>query len=133
MPRQIFVNFAVKDLERSKKFFAGLGFSFNPQFTDENAACMVIEENSIYSMLHTEKFYQTFLDGRSIADPRKSTEVMTCISCASREEVDTMVAKAKAGGGKAYREATDHGFMYHHGFEDPDGHIWEVVHLKGSR
>jgi predicted lactoylglutathione lyase len=93
MPRQIFVNFAVKDLERSKKFFAG----------------------------------------RSIADPRKSTEVMTCISCASREEVDTMVAKAKAGGGKAYREATDHGFMYHHGFEDPDGHIWEVVHLKGSR
>jgi predicted lactoylglutathione lyase len=87
MPRQIFVNFAVKDLERSKKFFAGLGFSFNPQFTDENAACMVIEENSIYSMLHTEKFYQTFLDGRSIADPRKSTEVMTCISCASREEV----------------------------------------------
>jgi predicted lactoylglutathione lyase len=131
MARQIFVNFAVQDLERSKKFFAGLGFAFNPQFTDENAACMIIEENSIYAMLHTEKFFRTFLDGRAIADPRKSTEVMTCFSCASREEVDALVAKAQAGGGKAYRQATDHGFMYHHGFEDPDGHIWEVVHLKG--
>ncbi len=132
MPRQIFVNFAVKDLERSKKFFAGLGFAFNPQFTDENAACLIIEDKSIYAMLHTEKFFRTFLDGRSLADPAKSTEVMTCISCASREEVDRLVAKAAAGGGKAYRKATDHGFMYHHGFEDPDGHLWEVVHLKGA-
>jgi hypothetical protein len=82
-------------------------------------------------MLHTEKFFQTFLDGRSIAEPRKSTEVMTCLTCASREEVDGMVAKAVAGGGKAYRTATDHGFMYHHAFEDLDGHIWEVAHLKG--
>jgi predicted lactoylglutathione lyase len=131
MARQIFVNFAVKDLPRTKEFFAGLGFGFNPQFTDENAACMVIEENSIYAMLHTEKFFQTFLDGRSIAEPRKSTEVMTCMTCASREEVDTMVAKAVASGGKAYRNATDHGFMYHHAFEDLDGHIWEVAYLKG--
>ncbi|HWA38208.1 MAG TPA: VOC family protein [Burkholderiales bacterium] len=132
MPRQIFVNFAVKDLERSKTFFAGLGFSFNPRFTNDDAACMVIEENSIYAMLHTEKFFQTFLDGKAIADPRRSTEVMTCLSCASKDEVDRMVARASASGGKAYRQATDHGFMYHHAFEDPDGHIWEVAYLKGE-
>jgi predicted lactoylglutathione lyase len=132
MARQIFINLPVKDLDRTKKFFAGLGFSFNPQFTDEKAACMVIEENSIYAMLLTESFFKTFLGDRSIADARKTTEVLNCFSCSSREEVDALVAKAKAGGGKAYREAVDHGFMYQHAFEDPDGHIWEVMHWKGQ-
>jgi predicted lactoylglutathione lyase len=132
MKRQIFVNLAVRDLERAKDFFGSLGFGFNPQFTDDKAACMVIEPDSIYAMLHTEPFFKTFLDGRSIADPSKSTETMLCLSCASDREVDETVARARAAGGRAYRNATDHGFMYHHAFEDPDGHIWELVHLRSQ-
>jgi predicted lactoylglutathione lyase len=127
--RQIFVNLPVKDLERSKKFFASLGFSFNPQFTDENAACLVIENDSIYAMLLTEPFFKTFTP-RAIADAKKSTEVLVALSCASDQEVKDLVAKAERAGGKAVREPKDHGFMYEHAFEDPDGHIWELVHMR---
>jgi len=123
-PRQIYVNLPVKDLERSKAFFAALGFSFNPQFTDANAACLVIGDN-IYAMLLAEPFFRTFTS-KQIVDTRTSIEVLVALSCDSRAEVDTMVEKAVAAGGKPARDAKDHGFMFERAFEDPDGHTWEV-------
>ena len=131
MNKQIFVNLPVKDLNKSKAFFAALGYTFNPQFTDENAACMIISEGSIYAMLLTEDFFKTFTSKR-IANAQAVTEVLTCLSCESREEVDGLVAKALAAGGKAPRAAQDHGFMYSHGFEDLDGHIWELAYMNGK-
>ena len=128
--RQIFVNLPVKDLERSKRFFAGLGFSFNPQFTDDKAACLVIEKDVIHAMLITEPFFKTFIPSREIADAKKATEVLVALSCTSDQEVKDLVAKASASGGKPAREPKDHGFMYEHAFEDPDGHIWELVHMR---
>ena len=129
--RQIFVNLPVRDLERSKTFFGRLGFSFDPKFTDDKAACVVIEEDSIYAMLLTEPFFKTFAP-RAVADAKTSSEVLVCLSCSSKDEVDGLVAKASQGGGKVLREPQDHGFMYQHAFEDPDGHIWELVHMKGQ-
>jgi len=124
MARKIFVNLPVRDLERSKAFFSALGFSFNPQFTNEQGACMVISED-IYAMLLTEPFFQTFTK-KPVSD-RKSTEVLICLSCDSREEVDMLVKKAVAAGGKTPNAPQDHGFMYGHGFEDIDGHGWELM------
>ena len=127
MNRQIFVNLPIADMERSKAFFAALGFAFNPQFTNEQGACMVIDEN-IYAMLLVKPFFRTFID-TEIADARESTEVLVCLSCSSRAEVDDLVRKAVAAGGKPHRQPQDHGFMYGHGFRDPDGHVWELVHM----
>ena len=125
MARKIFVNLPIKDMKRSQAFFSALGFSFNPQFTNEQGACMVITED-IYAMLLVEPFFQTFTK-KAIADASKSTEVLVCLSCESRAEVDELVKKALAAGGKAPNAPQDHGFMYGHGFEDPDGHIWELM------
>lgn len=125
MARKIFVNLPIKDMKRSQAFFSALGFSFNPQFTNEQGACMVITED-IYAMLLVEPFFQTFTK-KAIADAQKSTEVLVCLSCESRAEVDELVQKALAAGGKAPNAPQDHGFMYGHGFEDPDGHIWELM------
>lgn len=127
MARQIYVNLPVKDLERSKAFFAHLGFSFNPQYSNEVAACMVVADD-IFVMLLGEPFFATFTT-KPICDARSSTEVLVCLSCASRAEVDDLVARALAAGGTAPRRPQDHGFMYGHGFEDPDGHIWELVYM----
>ena len=123
--KQIFVNLPVKNLEKSKAFFAALGYTFNEQFTDANAACMVIQEGSIHAMLLVEDFFKTFTD-KSLTDTSKSTEVLLCLSCESRAEVDEMVAKAVAAGGTVPREPQDYGFMYGHGFQDIDGHLWEL-------
>ena len=131
MNKQIFINLPVKDLEKSKAFFTSLGYTFNPQFTNDSGACMIISENSIYAMLLTEEFFKTFIN-KQIAKANEVTEVLTCLSCESREEVDAMVAKAGAAGGKAHREPQDHGFMYAHGFEDLDGHIWELAWMSGQ-
>ena len=131
MNSKIFVNLPVKDLDRSKAFFSALGYQFNAQFTDENAACMVICDDSIYAMLLVEDFFKTFTS-KPIASAHEVTEVLTCLSCDSREEVDTLVAKAIAAGGKAPRPPQDHGFMYAHGFEDLDGHIWELAYMSGN-
>ena len=128
--RQIFVNLPVKDLEKSKRFFTALGFAINPQFTNDKGACVVIEKDSIYAMLLTEEFFQSFLTSHTIADARRSKEVLVALSCANDQEVKDLVAKASASGGKPAREAKDHGFMYEHAFEDPDGHIWELVHMR---
>jgi predicted lactoylglutathione lyase len=128
MNKQIFVNLPVKNLEKSKAFFSALGYTFNPQFTDQNAACMIISEDSIYAMLLAEDFFKTFT-AKPIAQAHEVTEVLTCLSCESRQEVDGLVAKAIAAGGKAPRAPQDHGFMYAHGFEDLDGHIWELAYM----
>jgi predicted lactoylglutathione lyase len=125
MGRKIFVNLPIKDMKRSRAFFDALGFSFNPQFTNEQGACMVIAED-IYAMLLVEPFFQTFTTKR-IVDARESAEVLVCLSCESRAEVDALVRKALAAGATAPRAPQDHGFMYGHGFEDPDGHVWELM------
>lgn len=126
MNKQIFVNLAVKDLDKSKAFFEALGYTFNPQFTNESGACMVIADGSIYAMLLTEPFFKTFVD-KPLVQAKEATEVLVCLSCESREEVDALVAKAVAAGGRAPRPPQDHGFMYGRSFEDLDGHIWEIM------
>lgn len=124
MTRKIFVNLAVKDLPRSRVFFESLGFSFNPQFSNEQGACLVISDD-IYAMLLTEPFFQSFTK-KPVADAHATTEVLVCLSCDSRAEVDELVRKAIAAGGRAPNAPQDHGFMYGHGFEDLDGHMWEL-------
>ena len=128
MNAQIWVNLPIKNLKRSVEFFTKLGYTFNPQFTDENANCMIVGEN-IFVMLLVEKFFQSFTD-KTICDATQSAEVMMGLSCASRAEVDAMVRKAVAAGGKTPRKPQDHGFMYGHGYEDLDGHIWEVFYME---
>lgn len=127
MNRQIYVNLPIRDMERSKAFFTALGFSFNPQFTNEQGACMVIADN-IFAMLLVEPFFQSFTN-KPVADAGKSTEVLVCISCGSREEVDELVRKALAAGATAPMPPQDHGFMYGHGFTDLDGHMWELAYM----
>src|SRR5438132_14412998 len=122
MPQKIFVNLPVRDLKKSMDFFGKLGFTFNAQFTDETAACMTISED-IFVMLLTENKFKTFTSKR-ICDATKSSEVLVCLSSSSRDEVNAMVRKAVAAGGTTYKEPEDHGFMYGHGFQDLDGHIW---------
>jgi predicted lactoylglutathione lyase len=129
MQRQIYVNLPVKNIERTRAFFSALCFEFNPQFSNENALSMVIEEN-IYAMLLQEEFFKGFTK-KPIADAAQSTEVLLCLSCRSEKEVDDLVRKALAAGGKAPMPAQDHGFMYGHGFEDLDGHQWELVYMRG--
>lgn len=125
MAKEIFVNLPVKDLKRTMEFFSKLGFNYNPKFTDDKAACMLIGEN-IYAMLLYEKFFKNFTK-KNIADAKISTEVIICISLNTREEVDNMVNIAKANGGNEYSEPQDHGWMYYRSFEDPDGHQWEIM------
>lgn len=128
MHRQIFVNLAVADLPASMAFFRALRLDFNAQFTNDKAACLVLGEN-LYAMLLTQDFFKTFIDKR-LCDPKQSTEVLVCLSCDSREEVDDLVARARAAGGTVPREPQDYGFMYSHGFEDLDGHIWELAYMN---
>lgn len=128
MPRQMFVNLPVKDLDRSVAFFTALGFSFNPQFTDENATCMLVSDDS-FVMLLVEPYFATFTR-KPVSDARTQTEVLIALSCDSREAVQAVVEKAVAAGGSTPIEAKDHGFMYQHGFEDLDGHQWEVFHMS---
>lgn len=127
MATQIFVNLPVKDLNRSVEFFTQLGFKFNPQFTDENATCMIVDEN-IFIMLLVEEFFKSFTK-KEIADATKSTEVIIALSADSREKVDEMIKKATEAGGTAPNEKQDHGWMYQHGFQDLDGHLWEVAYM----
>ncbi|KNE27831.1 VOC family protein [Achromobacter spanius] len=127
MHKQIFVNIAINDMQKSQDFFKTLGFTFNPDFTNEQGACMVISDD-IYAMLLTRDFFQGFT-GKPLVDAKEATEVLICLSCESRAEVDDLVARARAAGGTVPREPQDHGFMYAHGFEDLDGHIWELVHM----
>ncbi|HSP99933.1 MAG TPA: VOC family protein [Candidatus Dormibacteraeota bacterium] len=127
MATQIFVNLPVKDLRRSVEFFTRLGYAFDPRFTDENATCMIVGEN-IFVMLLVERFFQTFTN-KPLCDATKSTEAIVCLSVASRAAVDDLVARAIAAGGSAPRPPQDHGFMYGHGFQDLDGHLWELIYM----
>lgn len=124
MKTQLFLNLPVKDLTRSMEFFGKLGFTFNMQFTDEKATCMIISD-AIYAMLLTEPFFQTFTK-KEIPDPSKSPEVIMALSVDSREAVDEFVQKAIDAGATRPMEDQDHGFMYSKSFADPDGHIWEM-------
>jgi predicted lactoylglutathione lyase len=123
MAKQIFVNLAVKDLERSKQFYEGLGWTINPQFTDEAGACVVISD-TIFVMILTEAKMQEFTP-KQIVDAGTMTEVLNAISFDSKDDVDDIMSKALANGGTEARDPQDLGFMYSRSFQDPDGHIWE--------
>lgn len=127
MSTKIFVNLPVKDLKASMDFFTKLGFSFNPQFTDEKAACLVISED-IYFMLLLEKFFKTFVT-KEIADTTKTTEVINALFVDNRKAVDDIVEKALQAGASKYREADVMDFMYSRSFSDLDGHLWEVGYM----
>jgi uncharacterized protein len=131
MATKIFINLPVKDLDKSVSFFTNLGYSFNPQFTDEKATCMIISDN-IFAMLLTESYFQTFTK-KKICDAKTSTEVLIALDTNSREEVQQMVEKAKALGATIYSEPQDHGWMYQHSFADLDGHQWELVYMDASQ
>ncbi len=128
--RMIFVNLPVKDLDKSMEFFKKLGFSFNPQFTNETAACMVIS-GDIYAMLLTHAKFKEFIPA-GVSDATKATEVLVCLSCEGRGEVDDMVRKAVAGGAKTFKDPMDYGFMYGRSFQDLDGHVWELMWMDPS-
>jgi uncharacterized protein len=123
--RMLFVNMPVADVERSKAFFAKLGFSYNPMFTDETAACMPVGEHAFVMLLSREKFAE--FAKLPIADPTTHTLALYCFSVASRDEVDTVSAAALAAGGTEADGAEDHGFMYSRSFFDLDGHGWQVM------
>jgi predicted lactoylglutathione lyase len=124
-PRMIFVNLSVQDLPRSMEFFRRLGFEFDPRFTDDKAACMILSDKG-FVMLLSRPFFETFTK-RKVCDNATHTETMLALSCESRSEVDELVAKAIEGGGSHAMDKMDHGFMYGWSFYDPDGHHWEVV------
>ena len=123
--RSIFVNLAVRDLGRSVEFFRKLGFEFNAQFTDESASCMVVGDGAFVMLLVHDRFKD--FTKKPIVDSHAQTEVLVAVSAESREAVDAMVNAALAAGGSPANEPQDHGFMYGWSFQDPDGHIWEVV------
>ena len=125
MATAIFVNLPVSDLERSTAFFTALGYTINPQFSDETCASVVFSD-TIYAMLLSEARFKDFTP-RTIADARTTTEAIVCLGAASRADVDRIADAALANGGSPVLDAQDHGFMYGRGFADPDGHIWEVM------
>jgi predicted lactoylglutathione lyase len=126
----MFVNQPVKDLNKSIRFFTGLGFSFDPRFTDENATCMIISEDN-YVMLLVERFFKYFTP-KDISDSSGSTEVIISITAESRGKVDDMVDKALEAGASKSGENQDNGWMYQRGFRDPDGHLWVILYMDMS-
>lgn len=125
MATKIFVNLPVKDLDKSIAFFTKLGYTFNAQFTNENATCMIISED-IFVMLLVEPFFKGFTK-KEIPDTQKYAQAIVCLSAEGREEVDKLVSLALEAGGTAPNPVQDQGFMYGHGFQDLDGHLWEVM------
>ena len=128
MDRMIFLNLPVADLDATRAFYTGLGFPLNEEFSDEDSACIVISE-TIYVMALTRTRFADFVNG-SVGDPSTSTQVINCLSTQSRAEVDDLVSRALAHGGKPWREPMDEGSMYGHSFTDPDGHVWEVIFME---
>ncbi|MFC5528235.1 VOC family protein [Cohnella yongneupensis] len=125
-----FINLPVKDLKATMDFFTALGFAFNTQFTNDNAACLIINE-STFAMLITEPLFRTFIT-KEIADAKSSTEVLVALSVDSRSQVDELMKIALASGGSPASDPQDHGFMYSRSFQDVDGHIWEVFYMDES-
>jgi len=130
MNKQIFLNLPVADLAKSKTFFQALGYPLNPQFTGEGGACVVISE-TISVMLSTHAKFREFTP-KAVCDTTQAVEVLISLSCESREEVDTLVAKALAAGGSSYEKPEDYGFMYMHSFVDLDGHGWNLLHMSAQ-
>jgi hypothetical protein len=128
--RKLFVNLAVNDLARSVEFFDALGFAFDPRFTDETATCMIVSDES-YVMLLVEDRFADFTN-KHLADPKVQTEAIMAVSAESREEVDDLAEKALAVGGSPANDPYDMGFMYGRSFNDPDGHLWEVIWMDPS-
>jgi uncharacterized protein len=123
----IFVNLPVTDLPASQAFFSELGFSFNPAFSDDSCACMVVDRN-IFVMLLARARFREFING-DISDATRVTEVLTCLTADSREQVDETLARAIAAGGKPLRPVVEDGPMYGASFQDLDGHVWELMHM----
>jgi hypothetical protein len=128
MSSKIFISLPVADLPRSLAFFKALGYANNPQFTDDTGACIVISEE-IHVMALTHPKFQEFTT-KAICDTTKAAEVTLCLSCDSQQKVDELVAKAVAAGGSTYDQPKDYGFMYQHGFADPDAHQWGLIYLR---
>ncbi|WP_343733301.1 VOC family protein [Duganella sp.] len=126
MKKEIIFNLPVKDLEKSKAFFAALGFTFNPQYSSDKAAFMEVVEGSVRAMLMTEDFFHSFIN-KPVVNAREANEVILCLSCDTRGELDSLIAKATAAGARIPHPPEDHGFMYDQGFEDLDGHLWNLV------
>jgi len=126
MKQHIILNLPVKDLDKSKAFFSALGFTFSDRFSGENAAFMNIVGDTIQAMLTAEPFFASLID-KPVAQAKQANEMVICLSCDSREEVDALIAKAVAAGGRTPHPPEDHGFMYDQGFEDIDGHLWNLV------
>lgn len=126
MNKQIIINLPVADLEKSKAFFAALGFTFNPAFSGDTAAMMVIVDDTIFAMLMTEAFFASLIN-KPVIQAKEGNEAIICLTCESREEVDSLIAKAAAAGARIPHPPEDEGFMYHQGFEDIDGHLWNLV------
>lgn len=131
MKTKIFLNLAVKDLNRAVSFFNELGFSIDPKFTNDKGACVVISEN-IYVMILVKEFYQTFTE-KQICDSTTTSEVLISLSMESREKVDEIINKAVQAGGTDYQEAKDYGWMYQRTFLDLEGHHWEVFYMDESK
>jgi predicted lactoylglutathione lyase len=131
MKTKIFVNLPVKDLDKSISFFKELGFSFNPQFTDEKAGCMVISDD-IFAMLLKESYFQTFTK-KAVSDAKSATEVLIALDANSKEEVQQIIAKAEKAGASIYAGPQDHGWMYQHSFADLDGHQWEFFYMDQTQ
>jgi uncharacterized protein len=131
MATKIFINLPVKNLDNSISFFTKLGFSFNPQFTDDKAGCIVISDN-IFAMLLTEAYFQTFTK-KHVYDAKTSTEVLITLNIDSKEELQQLVQKAKESGAVIDSEPQDHGWMYQHGFADLDGHQWELAYMDATK
>ncbi|MGS0755581.1 VOC family protein [Roseateles sp. GG27B] len=131
MHSQIYVNLPIKDMTRSRAFFGALGYQFEPRFSNEQGACLILGEN-LYAMLLVEPFFGSFVPHKAIGDATTAAEVLICLNCNSRDEVDAIVAKAVAAGGTSPRPPQNHGFMYSKGYEDLDGHIWELMYVDAS-
>ncbi len=130
MHKQIYVNLPVKNLPKSRAFFEAMGYRFNPEFSNDQGAALMLGEN-LHAMLLTHEFFKTFTS-KSIVNAKTSTEVLVCLSCESKAQVDALVSKALAAGGTPHRPAVDHGFMYQHSYEDLDGHVWELVVMTAA-
>ena len=129
--KSIYINLPVKDLNKSRDFWTKLGFTFNEQFSDENALCLILNDGMIYSMLLTHKFFDTFTN-RPVADG-STTQMLVAIEVESRDKVDEIVKLAHQNGGSRYKELSDMGWMYYDSFADPDGHQWEVMYTEATK
>ena len=131
MNKQVIFNLAVKDLERSKAFFSSLGFTFKPEYSSDSTAYMVIVDDCIHAMLMTEAFFASLID-KPVVQASQANEVIICLSCESREELASLIDRARSGGARIPHPLEDHGFMVDQGFEDLDGHLWNLVWMRRS-